>query len=137
MDIKKFAVEPTKRLHLRDAADQLIYADEQKTLPVCVNLYGPGSKQYGKAKAAQNSRMIEKLRRKGKIDQTAEQNTTETAEFLAACTAGWENLEYGDITEASAISIAVYSDESIGFIADQVAKELNDWSNFTRPSTTN
>ena len=137
MDIKKLAVAPTKRLHLRDAADQLIYADEEKTLPVCVNLYGPGSKEYVRAKAAQNNRMIEKLKRKGKIDQSAEQGTAETAEFLTACTSAWENLEYGAITETNAISMAVYSDESIGFIADQVAKELNEWSNFTKPSTTN
>lgn len=137
MDITKFAVEPTKRLHLRDAADQLMYADDAKTLPMAVNLYGPGSKQHGKAKAAQNSRIMEKLKRKGKIDQSAEQSAAETAEFLSACTASWENVEHGKVTETESLSMAIYSDESIGFIADQVAKELNDWSNFTKPSTTN
>lgn len=137
MDIKKLAVAPTKRLHLRDAADQLIYADTEKTMPVCVNLYGPGSKEYVRAKAAQSNRLMDKIRRKGKFDQTAEQNAAENAEFLTACTASWENLEYGHITEANALSMAVYSDESIGFIADQITKELNEWSNFTRPSTTN
>lgn len=137
MNIKKFAVEPTKRLHLRDAADQLMYADAEKTLPMAVNLYGPGSKQYVRAKAAQSNRMMEKLKRKGKIEQTAEQNTAETAEFLTACTSSWENVEYDQLTEANALSMAVYSDESIGFIADQIAKELNEWSNFTKPSTTN
>lgn len=137
MNIKKFAVEPTKRLHLRDAADQLIYADDAKTLPMAVNLYGPGSKQYARAKAAQNAKIMEKLKRKGKIEQTAEQSAAETAEFLASCTMSWENVEYDQISETNALSIAIYSDESIGFIADQVSKELGEWGNFTKASTTN
>lgn len=137
MDIKKFAVEPTKKLHLRDAADQLMYADENKTLPMCVNLYGPGSKQYARAKAAQNARIMEKIKRKGKIEQTAEQSAAETAEFLSACTESWENVEYEQLIQTQALSMAIYSDESIGFIADQVAKELNEWSNFTKPSVMN
>lgn len=137
MDIRKLAVEPTKKLHLRDATDQLIYADEAKTLPVCVNIYGPGSKQHARAKAAQSTRLMEKLKRKGKIEQTAEQSASETAEFLSACTESWENIEHGTINEGNALSMAIYADESIGFIADQVAKELNEWANFTKPSTTN
>jgi len=137
MDIKKFAVEPKKRLHLRDAAEQLMYADENKTLPMVVNLYGPGSKQYVRAKAAQNSKLMEKLKRKGKIDQTAEQSAAETAEFLSACTESWENVEYEQLTQTQALSMAIYSDESIGFIADQVTKEISEWSNFTKPSATN
>ena len=32
--------------------------------------------------------------------------------------------------------MAVYVDITIGFIADQVAAHLKDWSNFTKPSTT-
>lgn len=137
MDIRKLSVEPTKKLHLRDASDQLIYADEAKTLPVCVTLYGPGSKQHVKAKGLQANRLMDKLKRKGKLEQTPEQSQAENAEFLADCTESWENMEYGSITEMHAISIAVYSDESIGFIADQVNKELGDWSNFTKRSTTN
>lgn len=136
-DIRKFAVDPTKKLHLRDASDQLMYADEEKTKPMMVNLFGPASKQFAKAKAAQNNKIVDRLKRKGKVEQSAEQNTAETAEFLAACTESWENVEHGSITEPFAISMAIYSDSEIGFIADQVSKELNEWSNFTKPSTTN
>lgn len=136
MDIRKYAVEPTSRLHLRDANDNLMYADDANTLPIAVNLYGPGSKQYARAQSAQNNRMIDKLKRKGKLDQTADQSAAEKAEFLADCTESWENMEYDKLTD-SALSIAVYTDVSIGFIADQVAKHINDWANFTRPSVTN
>mgnify|MGYP000945689258 CR=1 FL=1 len=136
MDIRKFAVSPTSRLHLRDANDELLFADEEKTKPIAVNLYGPGSKEYARAQAAQSNRMIEKLKRKGKTEQTAEQRAAESAEFLSDCTESWENMEYDQLT-GDALSQAVYSDITIGFIADQVAKHISDWSNFTRPSTTN
>lgn len=135
MDIKHFAVQPTSRLHLRDAKDELMYADGDPTKPIVVNLYGPGSKQHSRAQAANQNCMIDKIKRKGKTEQTAEQKVAETADFLSNCTAGWENMAYDDLT-GEALSKAVYSDITIGFIADQVAKFLGDWGNFLTVSTT-
>ena len=129
MDIRKYAVEPTSKLHLRDANDELMFTDEGK--PVAVNLYGPGSKQYARAQAAQNNRLLDKLKRKGKSDQTAEQRAAESSEFLADCTESFENLEYDNLTGRK-LFMAVYADVSIGFVADQVAKYISDWSNFTK-----
>lgn len=141
MDIRKFAVEPTSRLHLRDAADELMYVDGEDgtpdlTKPICAIVHGPGSKQYAKAQAAQQNRIIDKLKRKGKTEQSADQIAAEKAEFLADCTAGFENLDYDGLT-GDALARAVYGDTSIGFIADQVAKWMGDWSNFTKGSVTN
>lgn len=136
MDIRKYAVTPTSKLHLRDANDELMYADDAKSLPITVNLYGPGSKQYARAQAAQNNRMLDKLKRKGKSDQTAEQRSSEAAEFLADCTESFTNLEYDTLTDRS-LAMAVYADTSIGFIADQVAKHIGDWANFTPKSSQN
>lgn len=132
-DIRKFAVTPTARLALRDASDELMLTDDGKE--IAVNVYGPGSKQYAKAQAAQQNRMLDKLKRKGKTDQTAEQKAAEAAEFLTDCTESWENLDY-DKLKGDALSKAVYSDQSIGFIADQVAKFIGDWSSFRQVSTT-
>lgn len=133
-NIRKFAVEQTGRLHLRDASEELMHTPEGA--PMVVNLYGPGSKQYARAQAAQQNRMVDKLKRKGKASSTAEQNAAETAEFLADCTISFENVEYDDLTGRD-LALAVYSDTEIGFVADQVAKHIGDWSNFTKPSTTN
>lgn len=137
MDIKKFAVEPTKKLHLRDASDELMYSNGDKSKPMVVNLFGPASKQFAKAKAAQSNKIVDRMKRKGKSSQSADQNIAETAEFLSGCTESWENVEYQGITETNALSHAIYSDPEIGFIADQVSKELNEWGNFTKPSDTN
>jgi hypothetical protein len=135
-DIRKFAVSATGKLHLRDAADQLMYADDDQSRPISVNLYGPGSKQYAKAQAAQQNRLLEKLKRKGQSAQNADQLAEEKAGFLADCTESFDNLEY-DALAGEALARAVYADSSIGFIADQVAKFLGDWANFTKASTTN
>lgn len=126
MDIRTKAVQPTSRLELRDANDELMQG-------VAVTVYGPGSKQYAAAQARQSNRMIDALKKKGKTDQTAEQKAAETAEFLADITAGFEGLEY-DGLEGRALALAVYSDITIGFIADQVAKHCGDWANFSKVS---
>lgn len=141
MNIKKFAVSPTSRLHLRNASDELMYADgadgqPDLTKPMAVILYGPGSKQYQTAQAANANKMVERLRRKGKVEQTAQERAAEQAEWLCSCTQGFENVEYGDLT-GDAMARAIYTDPEIGFIADQVAKHVQDWGNFTKNSTGN
>lgn len=136
MDIRKFAVAATSRLHLRDASDELMYADEAKTLPIAVTIFGPGSKQHAAAQAKQSNLLVNLVRKKGDANQTAEQRREAQAEFLTACTESFENLEYGEL-QGLELAKAVYSDLSLGFIADQVAKHLGEWSNFSKGSTNN
>ena len=135
-DIRKFAVEETGVIHLRDGDDELMYADDaqgkpDKSKPMQIVVFGPGSKTFARAQAAQNNKVMERLKRKGKTEQTAAERAAETAEFLAACTKSFENIEY-DKLEGEALFKAVYADSSIGFIADQVNKHLGDWANFTK-----
>jgi hypothetical protein len=134
MDIRTKSVSATGRLHLRDASEELMYTEDGKE--VAANLFGPGSKQYAKAQAQQQNRMMDMLKRRGKTEQTAEQKREENARFLADCTESFENLSYGELT-GDELKIAVYSDQSIGFIADQVAKFIGDWANFSKPVATN
>jgi hypothetical protein len=132
-DIRKFAVEETGVLALRSAEDEPLIGDDNT--PMSVTLYGPGSKTYAKAQAANQNRMIDKLKRKGKTEQTAEEKAREQAEFLAACTKEFSaNITY-DALAGEALFKAVYADISIGFIAEQVGKHLGDWANFTKGST--
>jgi hypothetical protein len=130
MDIRKHAVSETTTLHLRDAAEELMFDGDK---PVTVTVYGPGSKQYAKAQTGQSNRLIDRMKKKGKADQTAEESAKEKAEFLAACTHSMDGIEYDGLT-GEALHKAVYSDISIGFIADQVAKHVGDWANFTKGS---
>lgn len=139
-NIKKYAVALTSRLHLLNGNDEPMYADgadgnPDKTKPMVANLYGPGSRQFAKAQADQQNRMIDKLKKKGKTTETADEKNAERAKFLAACTESLENVTDGDL-QGQALFEAVYSDIEIGFVAEQVGKHLGDWGNFTKPSTT-
>lgn len=140
MDIRKFSVAKTSRLHFRDASDELMYADgadgkPDTSKPMAANLYGPGSKQYAKAQADQQNRMIDKLKKKGKTEETDTEKREQQAEFLAKCTESLENVEYENLAGA-ALFRAVYSDIEIGFIAEQAGKYIGDWGNFSKPSST-
>lgn len=133
-DIKSLAVKETNDLHLRNADDELLFDKDGKA--ISITLYGPGSKVYAKAQAASQNRMIDKLKKKGKTDQTAEEKAQEQAEFLAACTVSFNNFAYSDAPGAEQFK-AAYADQSIGFIAEQVGKYVNDWSLFTVGSVKN
>lgn len=142
-NLRKFAVSQTTRLHLRDANDNLMYADgtdgkPDHDKPIAATLYGPASKEYAKATAAQSNRLMNRLKQKGKVEQSAEQKAQEDADFLADITVNFENLEPGkDVTTDRGTIVAQYLDTEIGFVRDQIAKHVNDWSNFTKPSATN
>lgn len=146
MNILEVAVDPTSVLHVRDASDNLLYEkmvdpqDETKkvndlTKPVTITLYGPGSKQYAKAAAAKNNRMVVQLKRKGKADMTAEQTVSDNGDFFAECTASMAYIELNGL-QGDALHKAVYKNINLGFIAEQVNKHLGDWANFTPGSST-
>ena len=130
MDIRQHAVSETTVLHLRDASEELMFDGDK---PCTVTIYGPGSKQYARAQTEQSNRLIDRMKKKGKTNQSAEEAAKEKSEFLAACTHSFQNVDYDNLGGDEKHK-AIYSDPSIGFIADQVAKHLADWSNFTKGS---
>ena len=134
MDIRKFAVDETGVLHLRNAEDELMYTDDKEPQPVEVVLFGPGSKQFAKAQAAQQAKVMELIRKKGKTNRSPQEAAEEQAEFLAACTKEFRNIEYDGLTGQDLFK-AVYSDLTLGFIADQVNRYLGDWANFSKPAS--
>lgn len=140
MDIRKFAVAPTSTLHLRDATDELMYADgadgqPDLTRPMQAVLYGPGSKQFKAAQAASSNKMIDRMKKKGKTDQSPAEQAQQSADFLVACTKSLENIEFDALT-GDALCDAVYTTPEIGFIPEQINKHISDWANFTPPSPT-
>lgn len=140
-DIRKHAVEPTSILHLRNADDELLYADDaegnpDKTRPMEAVMYGPGSKQFKKAQAASSNRLVERLKKKGKDTQSAEEKALADAEFLTSCTKALNNVSFDSLV-GEALFMAVYTAPEIGFIPEQINKHIGDWSNFTKASPTN
>lgn len=135
MDLRSIKPAESAFLHLRDTSEALLHAlddkgNEDKSKPVGITLYGPGSKPYAKANAARQARLLDKVRRKGKVQQTPAEIAAENAEFLTAVTAGFHHIERDELS-GEALYRAVYEDQEIGFIADQANTFVGDWSNFT------
>jgi hypothetical protein len=136
-DIASMAVSETGELHLKDAEGNLLFCDEKK--PITVTLYGPGSREHAQAVAKRNTRQMERLRKKGKIQLSADDGLEEGVEFLADLTLRFsENFAYSPAATLTGRDFvkAVYAARPIGFIADQVHEHIGDWANFTKGSAT-
>lgn len=140
LDITTQAVEDTATIHVKNASGELLYADAERTKPVRIVIYGPGSKAFGLVEARQSSRAVKRMQENdGKVTVAPfEDRLRETAEDLAALTVRFENLSYPPAGKAEGAELftAVYADQKIGFIAKQVQKAVTDWSNFTGGSAT-
>jgi hypothetical protein len=79
---------------------------------------------------------MDKIKKRGKMDQSAEEKLAEQADFLAACTVSFNGFVYPSAQEEEGHELfrKAYADPSIGFIAAQVASHINDWANFTKSS---
>ena len=133
-DITSQAVNEAATIHIKSAAGELLYADEARTLPVRIRIYGPGSKAAGLVDARQSSRAVRRMQdNDGKITVAPfEERLQETAEDLAALTIDFENVLYPPAGDARGAELftAVYADQSLGFIVKQVKQFLGDWGNF-------
>lgn len=129
MDLRTVAALETSRIELTDGTGTPL-VDASGVIPTIV-VFGPGSKQYTAAVAARNNRTMDRLRKKGKSDLTAEQQLADHAAFLAACTHSFENIERDGLA-GEALYKATYADPSTGFIPEQVSLFLGDWGNFTQ-----
>lgn len=137
-DITTQAVNDTAPIHLKNAAGELLYADKERTKPIRIIVYGPGSDAYGVVEARQSARAVKRMQENdGKIVAVPhEDRVRETADDLATITVRFENFSYPPAkgAEGPALFAAVYSDQKLGFIARQVTKFVGDWGNFALAS---
>lgn len=134
MDLLELEVEETSTLALLSTTDQPLIGDDGK--PITVTVYGPGSKQYQRAKTNQSNRYLRRMGRKGSnADATSEERITDDANLLTACTVSFsDNFKYGG--EPASDHIAdIFKNTKLGFIGEQVAKHIAEWGNFTKGST--
>lgn len=138
LDISTLAVDDTATIHLKSPTGELLFADAERTKPVRVVIYGPGSKAFGLVEARQSARAVKRMQDNDNKITVApfEDRLRETAEDLAALTVRFENLTYSPAGKAEGVELftAIYSDQKIGFIAKQVQKAVGEWGNFSTGS---
>lgn len=142
MNLEKYAMVESAALHLKDANDELMFADgadgkPDPGKPMRVHVYGPGSKQFQRASAIRNSKFVERLKKKGKGDATPEEQAREQTEFLSSITKAFENIAGDGLVSDAEVFAKVYSDLSLSFIAMQVGAFAPDTANFSKGSSTN
>ncbi len=128
-EITSLAAKDTFTLELHNADDEPLHDADGNALSVTI--YGPGSKVYAKEKAAQNQRLINRVNKRGKVKLSLEEQRSEAAKFLAACTVSFNGWVYQGKADQESIE-AAYNDPSIGFIVEQVDRAIGDWANFTK-----
>lgn len=136
--LAKYEMSDVSFLHLKDAEDELMYAEGPDGSPdigkpMRLGLYGPGSKQYAKAHTAYKNELVAKMARKGgKVKLTADEERELRARFLVGVTKVYENLpgpaEGEDLP-------AIYTNPKLVFIPEQAEAFARDTANF-KPAPT-
>lgn len=139
--LKSAAVSHTTTFQLKDAEDNLLWADGPlgedglpTKLPVNVTVYGPASPIWAEQDAKASERAMERFRKKGKTSVSPDVENAERARKLTALTVGFDNIDPSDFDNKTGrdLHIAIYSDREIGFIADQVEEKVKTWEGFTK-----
>ncbi len=127
-DITTQQVADTVPIHVKAADGTRLYHDNK---PVLIIVYGPGSDVFDEVTERQVARAIKRREENdGKIDLgTKDERRAELAQDLADLTVRFDNLAYppAGAAEGKELFRALYSDQKLGFIAQQVAKETGDW----------
>lgn len=100
-------------------------------VPMTITVHGPASAQFKAAQAVQNTKLTKRLRT-GKTDEDAEVAAADKAAFLSMCTVSLNGFNYKGQTEGREAFRALYLDPKMGWLTDQVNRQLADWSNFTQ-----
>ncbi|WP_313534400.1 hypothetical protein [Sphingomonas sp.] len=127
------AVAETAAIHLKGPTGELLFADAERTKPIRIVIFSPGSAAFDALESRQSARQVQRLKANdGEMAPlTAEERRRDTVEDLVTITSGFENFEYGTGLQGAALFKAVYSDPKLGFIHKQVTKFIGDWGNFT------
>jgi len=108
-------------IELPDGEPMLFHGDQ-----VRVHLFGPSTHQYVKARAAldreASKRIVAAMGQKGKNKEKEDQDAD--AKFLIAVTDKFENFPYPGGVEA------IYREQKLKYIHEQVRAHLNDLGNF-------
>lgn len=129
-DLDSLAAVDTFALHLKHPlSEELLYDDNEKTLPVQIVIHGPSSTQYIEAVTAMQNRELKRQREK-KL-KSAEQIKSEGIDLLVACSDHAVNLEYKQAPLDNPEAFRrLYSDTKLGWIKDAVDAAIGDMANF-------
>jgi hypothetical protein len=128
--IEELALADTTEMQLKHpVTDEVLYADKEETQPVTFTLYGSSSKQYRKAVDA----LMRKAHQRGKREATPAERREDSRAFLVALSVKIDNMEYkGEPVNTPEAFDALYSDDSLGWILEQVNAAIGSVEGFLK-----
>lgn len=133
------AVAETAFIHLRGATGDLLLDDGK---PVGVTVYGPASKQFATVVERQSNRQLRRMEENdGKpVVVAPDVRAAELAEDLTELTISLDNFTYPPAADEGKVGAelyrAFYSDTRLGFMAQQVMRDVQNWGKFKAGSAT-
>lgn len=150
MSLKSKKLHPYAFLHFKDAESAPMFADAadgtpDATRPMGVNLYGPGSKEYIRAKEEFDAETFSALQ-KGTL-KSNQPSFEQKVKFVSACTHSWVNVDVPDdavlkdekgmtLSPDEALTATIWPDPAFIFLLEQAEVFVVKSRNFTaKPAT--
>ena len=133
-DISTRRASETAEIELKNGDGTPLKDDEGNAIGVVI--HGPGSKTYRQAEAERSRKRAKRVRESGgKLESAMDDAADDQIAFLSAITVKFTgDVSHPDAEKKADLARAIYADDSLGFIRDQVSAEANDWSAFTKGS---
>lgn len=134
-DITSKRAAETADIRLKDGDDTIMTDAEGNALTVTI--CGPASKTWQSANAEFARKRAKRVQDSGKLASAMDDAKADQIAFLCAITVKFSAaIEHPDAKNKGDLARAIYGDDALGFIRDQVFGESNSWEAFTKGSAT-
>lgn len=138
LNLNTLGVADTGVIHLKNAKGAKLYGEDKQ--PATITLYSPGSDKFEEASDARLARQVERRRAKGDAPLTGAEMREDARLFLADVTHSASPNFSIDPAGAPLTTredfLLLYQTKPLGFIYEQLSRDLADWGNFTVASPT-
>lgn len=121
------------KVHIQHPDMGLLYADDEKTLPLIISVYGPGSSQATKFERKYQkklSKIMSSRGLKGVFKISPEEQEESNLDRIVALTESVQNMEFNGETITPENIRKIYANPKLGWIRAQIAKKTGSWDEY-------
>ncbi len=134
VDISKLHLPDTAEIHIEHPQIGKLYADENKTQPVVIEIHSPASNQsiaYKRKMQQEAQARVSSKGAKSALKFKPEELEEMEIQRMVALTASVRHLEFEDGEPVTVDNvIRLYRDEKMGWLTDQVRARIGGWDDF-------
>lgn len=133
VDIADLVLPDTAEIHIKHPQLGKLYADEDKTDPVVIEVYSPSSNQaiaHKRKVMSEAYSIVAKKGTKAALKRTPEEIEEADIERLVAMTASVRNLHYKGQPVTLDNIHKVYRDKKMDWLTDDVRERIGGWDDF-------